>query len=338
MSEAPALATTVRRTFRDRRLLRPGDSHVLVACSGGPDSMAMMHVLAHLRSELGLTLTVASVDHGLRKEAGDEVAQVGRWCDALSLPFVPLSLNGLSGLGSSLQEEARRARYRVLHDAAAGCGADLIAVGHHQEDQAETVLFRLLRGGALAGLAAIEARRQDGVIRPLYDCSKAAIVAFLAKHRIPSLEDPSNRDPRFLRPRIRQELLPMLRRENPEVVPQLARLADEAAEVKALYEPKVREVLAGASAERLPVQRLRGLPSLVRCAALREWLSGATTCALGRRHVSAAERLVMDGHGEVALPSGWSARLEGRGDAAFLRLSRGASPQFRCGSKQNLCE
>ena len=155
------ITATVRRTIRERGLLSAGD-HVLVACSGGPDSTALLHVLHRLRGDLGITLCTASIDHGLRPESAEEVAQVGAFAGSLGVPFVAARVD-VSAEGPSLQARARDDRYLALHELASSQSAGVVAVGHTQDDQAETVLARMLRGAGLRGLGGIEPRRADGV-------------------------------------------------------------------------------------------------------------------------------------------------------------------------------
>ena len=115
------ITSTVRRTVRERGLLSPRD-HVLVACSGGPDSTALLHVLHRLRQELGITLCAASIDHGLRPESAEEVRQVGAFAAELGVPFVGARVT-VSAEGASIQARARELRYRALHEIAASQSA-----------------------------------------------------------------------------------------------------------------------------------------------------------------------------------------------------------------------
>jgi tRNA(Ile)-lysidine synthase len=292
----------VRRTVADRRLLEPGD-HVLVACSGGPDSVALLHVLARLAPELGVSVAVASVDHGLRPEAEGEVAWVGRLAGQLGLGFHPLRVTVASG--PSVQAAARQARYGALRGAAASLGARRIATGHTLDDQAETVLARLLRGAGITGLSGIAPRRRDGVVRPLIDCTREEVRAHLAHHGLAHLQDPSNADPRFERVRLRAEVLPSLAREDPQVAAHLAHLADEARATARWAERRARRLMARASdPDRLRTARLRSLPPPVRWALLRLWLARATGARAARAHLEDLDR-ASRGRGEVRLPGGF---------------------------------
>src|SRR5262245_8818481 len=128
----------------------PRDARVLCACSGGPDSAAMLVALARLAPELGFELVAASVDHGLRADAAHDVAIASRQAAALQVPFHALRIEVAAG--ASIQAQARSARYEALLRLAAELGASRVAVGHTRDDQAETVLARLLRGSGLVGL------------------------------------------------------------------------------------------------------------------------------------------------------------------------------------------
>ena len=218
------MLSTVLRTIAAHALFERGE-RVLVAVSGGPDSMALLHLLWEARDRLGLTLEVAGVDHGLRPAAAQELDVVEARAAALELPFVRLPVDVAGARrGASLQDAARRARLGALEVLAAARGAGRIALGHQADDQAETVLFRILRGTGLPGLCGIPYRRGP-FVRPLLDVGRAEIVRYLRRRSIPFVEDPSNADLRFARARVRHRYLPLLREENPRVAEALVALA-----------------------------------------------------------------------------------------------------------------
>ncbi|WOJ89872.1 tRNA lysidine(34) synthetase TilS [Methylocapsa polymorpha] len=158
---------------------------------------------AHLRA--GPPLCVATIDHGLRKDSRFEAEQVAQWAAARALPHTILVWNG-GGLKSRIQERAREARYELLFAYAARIGADIVATAHHADDQAETILFRLLRGSGLAGLSGMaESCTRNGLVhsRPLLQCSKAELVALCEAKAHPFLNDPSNQNPAYARTRMR---------------------------------------------------------------------------------------------------------------------------------------
>ena len=222
---------------------------VLAACSGGPDSVALVALLLKLREEMPLEIHVAHFNHRLRDEAGEDERFVrtlaGRW----TLPFVSESADVRSHAAKkklNLEEAGRDLRYDFLRRAAAGAGATKIATGHTMTDQAETVLMRLMRGTGLSGLAGIApvvAAEPCPVVRPLLGVAGPDLRAWLAAEGIPYREDPSNLDRRFLRNRIRAELLPELgRRYEPRIVAHLARLAGIAREEDELLSAFVGEL------------------------------------------------------------------------------------------------
>jgi tRNA(Ile)-lysidine synthase len=223
-SHPPTLITLARAALTQHDLA-PRGARVLVAVSGGPDSMALLHVLSLLRHKVGFGLFAHGVDHGLRPDSGSELDLAESLARSLSVPF------GRSRVfvapGGNLQARARDARWGALRAAASQVGADRIATGHHADDRAETLLIRLLRGTGPGGLAVLPPRDGDRV-RPLYCARRADVQAHVSRHHIPYAADPSNRDPRFLRTRVRHELLPLLERLSPRVVEHLCRLADRA--------------------------------------------------------------------------------------------------------------
>lgn len=223
----PALLHRIVRTIRSRGLVDPGQ-HVLVAVSGGPDSVALLSLLERLRPSWSLTLTAVHCNYGLRgveSEADQEFVKA--LCRELK---VPLRIRRLDVQGrahrSSLQAAARDLRYRAMTDIGGECGADRIALGHTADDQAETVLLWLLRGGGMRGLSGMPASRQGNIIRPLYETKRRALVAYLHDAGLSFRRDSSNAKPLYLRNRIRHEILPVLQQVVPASVEAICRLAD----------------------------------------------------------------------------------------------------------------
>lgn len=227
-------ATEARRLFADWKAAPA----IVLAVSGGPDSLALMWLAARWRKALkrGPALTVVTVDHGLRPEAAAEARAVKRLAASLDLPHRTLRWSG-DKPSTGIQAAARGARYRLLAKAAKTLGASHVMTAHTRDDQAETVLMRLSRGSGIAGLAAMAREiERDGVVlaRPLLDVPKARLIATLAKARIDFATDPSNADPRFTRPRLR-ELMPQLAAEGCDAR-SLVRLAVRAARADAALE------------------------------------------------------------------------------------------------------
>lgn len=269
------------------------DELLLVACSGGSDSIALLHVLADVRR----ALCVASIDHGLRDDSAEDVAFVAARAESLSLPFLTCRLS--LAQGPNLHARARAARYEALHALAHECGATAIAVGHTRDDQAETVLSRVLRGGGLVGLSGIRPRRDDGVVRPLLDCGREELREWLSRLGLTWRDDPSNDDPRYERTRLRA-LLASLREEDPSVVEHLAFLADDAR--------AAGRVLAEAADAWLGP--LTDAPEAVRRVLLKREVESASGQRVGRAHLEALDRMVRSARGEVRLGGGLVAHLE----------------------------
>lgn len=206
-------------------MIKAGDL-VLLAVSGGMDSMTMAHLLLRLQTELGCTLAIANFNHHLRPEAEEEGRFVAEFARRHQLPFF-LGGEDIAALarGGNIQEVARRERYAFLRSLAARLEADAIAVAHHRDDQAETVLLHLLRGSGLSGLAAMSAE-DDKLIRPLLGVSRKQIAAYAAEQGIEYREDASNASVKYLRNRIRLELLPRLATYNPQIAEALCATAD----------------------------------------------------------------------------------------------------------------
>jgi tRNA(Ile)-lysidine synthase len=221
-SHPPTLITLVSRGLREECGVTRG-TRVLHALSGGGDSTALLHVLALLAKKQGFCLVAHGVDHGLRAEAAAELDQAQALCASLGIEF-SRSVLALSG-GGNLQARARDARRAALCAAADAASAELIATAHHADDRAETVLLRLLRGSGPNGLAVLPPRAGRW-IRPQCRARKADVVAHLTRHRLAFADDPSNQNRRFLRTRVRHELLPLLEQLSPQIVQHLCALAD----------------------------------------------------------------------------------------------------------------
>jgi tRNA(Ile)-lysidine synthase len=210
-----------------------------------------------------------------------------------------------------------------------------VAVGHTLDDQAETVLARLLRGTGLEGLSAIEPRRADGVVRPLLDAERTLVQRYLREAGIAAAQDPSNEDRRFLRVRIRHQLLPALARENPRVSQLLTHLADDAREGAATLAALADSLLSQARSGNACLATLREAKGPVRRRALRRWAQQETGAVLQRHHILALERMLSVG-GEVRLPGGVVAALDATVGVTFRPVSkRGRGEQRRTKEPEN---
>jgi tRNA(Ile)-lysidine synthase len=300
------LIARVHRTICERSLIS-AQSRVVCACSGGPDSAALLLALARLASELKFDLVAASVNHGLRANAAEDVAIAGRQAARLGIEFHPLQVDVPAG--ASLQANAREQRYAALASLAARLGATRVAVGHTQDDQAETLLSRLLRGAGVRGLGAIDPCRADGVVRPLIDCRRRDVQRFAAASFPELARDPSNVDERFERVRIRAHLLPALVAEDRALVRHLAELADDARDCVELIEHWAERALERAllDSETLEISVLAREPAALRRAALRRWLEPRVG-PLGRAQVSQLDVALRRGRGEVWISAGQCVR------------------------------
>ncbi len=260
----------ILRTIAEHGLVTAGD-RVLVALSGGPDSTVLLHALKVLTPRLGITLRAAVVDHGLRPESADEAAAVADRCRKAGVPCEVIAVDVRSARAQhvSRQDAARRVRLAALEDAARMHGCQRIALGHTADDQAETVLFRVVRGTGVTGLAGIPYRREL-FIRPMLDLRRAQVLRFAARRLLLFVEDPSNADRRYTRPRVRHEWLPFLMRENPRVVEAILMLAADA------------RLRGRGAAQRLPVA-VQGLPLRARHVLERLVATGSGTRRLSVR-------------------------------------------------------
>ncbi|WP_029291463.1 tRNA lysidine(34) synthetase TilS [Cellulomonas sp. HZM] len=310
---APAVAAC-RSAVRAATADLPDDALVLVACSGGQDSLALAAAAAFVARGKGARLRAGAVvvDHGLLDGSADVAEQVARTCRGLGLDpvlVVPVLVDGPGGPEAA----ARDARYAALEDAVRRTGAAVVLVGHTLDDQAETVLLGLARGSGARSLAGMPAVR--GVVRrPLLGLRRTDTAAACAAEGLEPWHDPTNAgapgDP--LRSRVRAEVLPVLDRVLGPGVPQaLARTAEQLAEDAAALDDLAARLLADLGDEP-GCTALAAAPTAVRRRALRSFAvrAGAPAGSLHRVHVLALDALVTDwrGQGPVALPGGLAAR------------------------------
>ena len=292
----PASATTLTSTLpaavERSGLVAAGERH-LVALSGGPDSTALL--LAVLA--LGHEVVAAHFDHALRASSAADAAAVARLCAGLGVPLVT-GRRSSPLVPGSLQAAARRARYEFLEEARREAGAASVLVAHTEDDQVETVLMNLLRGTGVAGLRGIPARRPP-IVRPLLTVSRDQVEAHLGAAGVEPLRDPSNRDRRHLRVRVRLDLLPALEARHPGF---RRRLLGLAAAARAALDA-LEAALPGP--EREP---LLAAPAHARARAFVRLYSEAAGSApgLARAHLEAMERLAL------AWATGASLDLPGR--------------------------
>ncbi|WP_298434917.1 tRNA lysidine(34) synthetase TilS [Geobacter sp.] len=223
-----AVLSKVHSFVTEHALFSPGDT-VVVAVSGGPDSVALLDILAGLAA-LRLRLVVAHLNHSLRGAESDEDERfVAALAASYGLPFESetADVRGFSRRERlSLEDAGRRCRYAFFDRLAARYGASSVALAHHADDQAETLLLRLLRGAGVTGLSAMAPRTAGRYVRPLLALSRHEIERYLQTRRLSFRIDSSNTDTTFLRNRVRHELMPALARFNPEISRRLAVTAD----------------------------------------------------------------------------------------------------------------
>ena len=298
-------SSLVLDTCRRRALLGSSD-RVLVALSGGADSTALLAALEELRRAGELKEVVAlNVDHGLRAGSERDADACARVCARLG---VVLRRSAVRVAPGNVQASARKARYAALRREASLVGATLVATGHTRDDQAETVLLRLLRGSGARGLAGIPPRR-GLIIRPLIDRSRAEVIAYLEERELPHIEDPTNATPRFLRNRMRAEVLPVLRAIAPHVETALARAADLLREDDRALSARGRRLVIGGKAR---VEALLREPIAIQRRAVRSLWRRATgrQAGLEAHHVESVLSLLgRRAPARARLPGGFEASV-----------------------------
>lgn len=221
----------VAKTIKKYNMLRHGDS-VVVAVSGGPDSVALLHSLNALKDAFDINLAIAYINHGLRgDESKKEEAFVRSLSVSLSIPleFKSIDVKALKkeGIKRTLEEIGREERYRFFLDVAKNRNAQRIALGHHFHDQAETVLLNLLRGSGIEGLKGFLPVRDDKIIRPLMECTRKEILTFIGENGLEYIQDSTNNKNIYTRNKIRNQLIPEIqRRFNPGIEKTLNQTAE----------------------------------------------------------------------------------------------------------------
>lgn len=243
------LSLSVKKYIRDNELIADGDT-VLLGLSGGGDSVCLMHILSGLRGSLGFSLHVMHVHHGIRGEEADRDLSFSRELAAeLSVPFHECHVDApafASERGMGLEEAARLLRYEALRgmlDKLPGDGEKRIAVAHHRDDQAETVLHNLIRGSGLRGIRGMEPKR-DELIRPLLFAGQEEILSFLRKKEISYIVDSSNMDIQYTRNKLRTVVLPELKSINPRAVEHIAHTAGILAQAEELFSMQARSFVS----------------------------------------------------------------------------------------------
>jgi tRNA(Ile)-lysidine synthase len=295
---------------------------VLVAVSGGPDSLALLDLLAASPAAAGFRLAVAHVDHGIHADSAAVAERVRAVAGRYGVPF---HLRSRSLGPEATETTARHHRYEALAQVAEETGAGLVFTGHHRDDQVETVLMRVLKGSGPAGLAGMASRRGI-LVRPLLPFSRAELAAHLEAGGLVAWDDPANRDPRHLRSWVRGSVLPSLRERIPDVEQRLLALARQAARDRAAWDALIsglpaldfREETAGVSVAAAP---LSGYDSVV-LRALLAALGRRIGMVVGPRRAGRVERLLSQGRSGAVAELG----ADGAAELSFdrLRFFRGA--------------
>ena len=337
----PGILHDVTATVHHYGLLKPKET-VLVGCSGGPDSIALFHLLREMAGKYELSLVMAHLNHGIRKEADADEAFVRRLAETEGIRMVTEKVNcpALSKEWKvSLESAARKARYAFFESHAKALKASKVALGHTADDQAETILMRLLRGAGLkrlAGMFPITCRKGVYFIRPLIRCQKSDVLAYLASRNLAYRTDETNLAPCCTRNKIRLNLMPFLEKEfNPSIVRTLSQTAELIREdhdllehvmsnlerrlgidfKKARSEQVVRKEYpwtAGFEEEAhyIDLDKIRSQPMGIQRRIIQKWLSvfSIHPRRIHYQHIQAITNLInrSEGGGELSLPGGVS--------------------------------
>ena len=342
MSELAAPVAAVRNAVRQALCSADiaAEALVIVACSGGPDSLALAAAAAFVAPRLGLRAGLVTIDHGLQAGSAERADDVVAWAKGAGLsPALKVSVDA-TPRGDGPEAAARSARYAALAEVAGRERAPIVLLGHTREDQAETVLLALARGAGARGLSGMPVRRDiDGVafLRPLLDVARADTADACVELGLVPWTDPHNDDPRFARARVRSALPLLSELLGSGVVANLARTARLVAADTAALDGWAAAAEATArlddTDDTLDVAAVAAMPPAIRTRVLRTFALrlGAPAGALAATHIDALDALVMAwrGQGPVALPG---AILVGR-QAGRLRIAHGnGAPTYSDGS------
>ena len=219
----------VKQYIQSWNMIEKGEG-VVVGVSGGADSVALLLVLKELQEEMGLSLYGVHINHGIRKEASEDAEFTKQLCDRLAIPFFLFEENipaMAKEQGMTEEEMGRVYRYRCFENIMEQVGASKLAVAHHMDDQAETLLFHLVRGSRLTGMEGMRPITKGNIIRPLLTCRKQELTDWLLEKRIEWKEDRTNKDNHYARNSIRNQVIPILEQVNAQAVTHIAEYAEE---------------------------------------------------------------------------------------------------------------
>jgi tRNA(Ile)-lysidine synthase len=308
-----AIRVAVRRTLAS---IPDGDT-ILVACSGGADSLALADAAQFEARHRNIHCGLITVDHGLQAGSADRAASLVDWAKEHGFAPVISSRVLVAGRPGGPEAAARDARYEALLEAARLHRASAILLGHTRDDQAETVLLALARGGGPRGLSGMPpAAVRDGVqlLRPLLDVGRADTRAACATLGLDPWDDPHNTDPAFARSRVRAALPVLVDLLGEDVVDNLARTARLVAADTDVLDSLAAAALNVDEEGALDLEGLEELPTAIRTRILRLWASRLAGSALTHRHIEALDALVIAWHGQgpTALPGGVEVVRRGR--------------------------
>ncbi len=332
-----ALLQQVHQTIQDYQMIARGHT-LLVAVSGGPDSMVLLHTLWRLCQPLAIKLRIAHLNHQMRPSAAEDALFVETVAHDLGIDCISKAIDVPAYQRQhklSPEDAARQVRYAFLRATAAQLGADRIAVGHTADDQAETVLLHLLRGSGLRGLCGMPPLRAP-IVRPLIRVLRRDVLEYLRTHRLPCREDPTNYQRRYTRNRIRLDLLPALQRGyNPRLVQALCStaqlLADDEAALQAMSHQHFVSAHLPAATEliQLKIDKLTCLPPSLQRRVLREALNGVmgNLQRVTSTHIAAMRALLQPGVGHKWLQLPQGVVVERRYEVLLIhRQGRSAAP------------
>ena len=297
----------------------PGSSRLLVAVSGGVDSVVLLHALKNVSAELGVALEVAHLDHQIRPESSADADFVQKLCSQWDIPchIESCDVPALAGENKiSLEMAGRQVRREFLQRVAEEINAEQIVLAHHRNDQVETFMLRLLRGSGQSGLASM--RVQQGIWwRPLLGCSREQIFEYARQHKLSWVEDKSNSDPAFLRNRLRTQILPQLVEINPRFYNRIAGLTEQFQLEDDYWQEQVEQnftdlVVSRNDGLRLSRKTLLAVHPVLRMRMLREALCQVRgdLQQIDSIHLQAIENLLVShrSQAQLDLPGGWVAR------------------------------
>ena len=295
------LLERVLKTVRNYDMLK-SDDRVLVAVSGGPDSVFLLYAIHSLKNKFKLQkISICNLDHGIRgKESAEDSLSVKRLAKGIGLEFIhkKVSMKALAVKGLSTEEIARQARYKFFHEAASHAGANVIATGHTLDDQAETVLMRVIKGASLKGVIGISPVREEKsirIIRPLIEIEKSEILRYLDREGIPYRIDRTNAEPIYFRNVVRSRIVPFLEKYNPRLKRALFSLAEHLREDYQFIEEAKRSVkVSKCQGVKVELKDIIRQPKAIQKEILRDLLeeAGGEVKRLSFRHWKELENLI----------------------------------------------